>query len=121
MAAHDGSLTPTPGRPQRRRADQGRSRRYEPTPVYALAEQLKREGVELHKVHGPWRPIRRRLRRPGRNTDNMIPIVTNGLTELAVDTAERAAEVSGLLNWCGVDHLEPVPNLRPPDHDLARP
>jgi hypothetical protein len=88
--------------------------------VYALAEQLKREGVELHKVHGPWRPIRRRLRRPGRNTDNMIPIVTNGLAELAVDTAERAAEVSGLLNWCGVDHLEPVPNLRPPDQDLAR-
>jgi hypothetical protein len=120
MAAHDGSLTPTPGRPQRRRADQGRPRRYEPTPVYALAEQLKREGVELHKVHGPWRPIRRRLRRPGRNTDNMIPIVTNGLAELAVDTAERAAEVSGLLNWCGVDHLEPVPNLRPPDQDLAR-
>jgi hypothetical protein len=48
----------------------------------------------------------------------MIPIVTNGVTEVAVDTAERAADVSGLLNWCGVDHLDPVPNLRPPGQDL---
>jgi len=94
-------------------------RRYEPTPVYALAEYLKREGVELRLVHGPWHPIRRTLRRPGRNAQKAIPIITNGVTELAVDTAERAADVSGLLNWCGVDHLEPVPNLRPPDQDLA--
>ena len=92
--------------------------RYEPTPVYALAEHLKREGVELHKVHGPWRPIGRPLRRPGRNAAKMIPVVTNGVTEVAVDTAERAADVSGLLNWCGVDHLDPVPNLRPPGQDL---
>jgi hypothetical protein len=99
---------------------QVRLRRYEPTPVYALAENLKRAGVELHRVHGPWRPIRRQLRRPGRNAEKAIPIVTNGVTELAVDTAERAADVSGLLNWCGVDRLEPVPNLRPPDQDLAR-
>ncbi len=97
---------------------QVRVRRYEPTPVYALAEHLTREGVELHKVHGPWRPIGRPLRRPGRNAAKMIPIVTNGVTEVAVDTAERAADVSGLLNWCGVDHLDPVPNLRPPGQDL---
>jgi len=102
------------------RTEQVRLRRYEPTPVYALAEHLKREGVVLHLVHGPWRPIRRPLRRPGRNAQKAIPIVTNGVTELAVDTAERAADVSGLLNLCGVDHLEPVPNLRPPDQDLAR-
>jgi len=93
--------------------------RYEPTPVYVLAEHLKREGVELHLVDGPWRPTRRPLCRPGRNAQEAIPIVTNGVTELAVDTAERAADVSGLLNWCGVDHLEPVPSLRPPDQDLA--
>ena len=99
---------------------QVRLRRYEPTPVYALAEHMKREGVQLHLVHGPWRPIRRRLRRPGRNAQKAIPIVTNGVTELAVDTAEHAVDVSGLLNFCGVDHLEPVPNLRPPDQDLAR-
>jgi len=99
--------------------EQARMRRYEPTPVYALAEHMKREGVELHLVDGPWRPIRRPLRRPGRNAEKAIPIVTNGVTELAVDTAEHAVDVSGLLNWCGVDHLEPVPNLRPPDQDLA--
>jgi len=98
---------------------QVRLRRYEPTPVYALAEHLRREGIELQMVHGPWRPMRRSLRRPGRNAQEAIPIVTNGVTELAVDTAERAADVSGLLNLCGVDHLDPVPNLRPPDQDLA--
>jgi hypothetical protein len=101
------------------RTEQVRLRRYEPTPVYALAEHIKHEGVKLHLVHGPWHPIRRRLRRPGRNAQVAIPIVTNGRTEVAVDTAERAADVSGLLNLCGVDQLEPVPNLRPPDRDLA--
>jgi hypothetical protein len=95
------------------------SRRYEPTPVYALAEHLKAEGVELHQVRGPWHPVRRPLRRPGRNAQDAIPIVTNGVAELAVDTAERAADVSGFLNWCGVDHLTPVARLRPPDGDLA--
>jgi hypothetical protein len=94
-------------------------RRYEPTPAYALAEHLKREGVELQKVRGPWRPIRRSLRRPGRNAERAIPIVTNGVAELAVDSAEHAADLSGLLNWCGVDHLEPYPNLRPPHQDLT--
>jgi hypothetical protein len=96
-----------------------RLRRYEPTSVYVLADGLKREGVELDKVYGPWYPIRRALRRVGRNAQQAIPIVTNGVTQLAVDTAEHAADVSGLLNWCGVDRLEPVPNLRPPDQDLA--
>ena len=87
-----------------------------------LAGELLRvlTGVVLNLVDGPWRPIRRPLRRPGRNAQKAIPIVTNGVTELAVDTAERAADVSGLLNLCGVDRLEPVPNLRPPDQDLAR-
>jgi hypothetical protein len=120
MAAQDLSSMPTQHQRQRRDTEEVRSRRYEPTPVYALAEHLKKEGVELQKVHGPWRPIGRRLRRPGRNAAKTVPIVTNGVTELAVDTAERAADVSGLLNWCGVDHLEPVPNLRPPDRDLTQ-
>jgi hypothetical protein len=90
MDAQDKSLMPTPLHSQRHRAEQVRLRRYEPTPVYVLAEHLKREGVELHKVHGPWHPIRRSLRRLGRNAQQAIPIVTNGATELAVDTAERA-------------------------------
>ena len=115
----DSSMSAQPN-VQRYRTGQVGVRRYEPTPVYALTERLKREGVELQKVRGPWRPIRRPLRRPGRNADKVIPIVTNGVAELAVDSAERAADLSGLLNWCGVDHLEPFPNLRPPDQDFAQ-
>ncbi len=31
-----------------------------------------------------------------------------------VDTTERASDVAGLLNWCGVHELDPVPELTPP-------
>jgi len=99
---------------------QVRTQRYEPTAVYALANALKREGVDLHNHPGPWRPIRRALRRPGRNAERAIPIVTNGSVEIAVDTAERAVDVSGFLNSAGLKHLDPVPGLRPPDQDLIR-
>jgi hypothetical protein len=44
--------------------------------------------------------------------------VTNGAVEIAVDTAEHAADLSGFLNVSGLDHIDPVPNLRPPDGDL---
>jgi hypothetical protein len=74
--------------------------------------------VELHKFPGPWRPVRRPLRRPGRNAERAIPLITNGIVEIAVDTAEHAVDLSGFLNSSGVDHLEPIPNLRPPEHDL---
>lgn len=100
------------------RGRQARSRRYEPTPIYALAERLKREGVPLHRAPGPWRASRRLLRRPGRNAEPTIPIVTNGTVEIAVDTAEHAVDLSGFLNAAGLNHLDPVPNLRPPDEDL---
>jgi hypothetical protein len=98
---------------------QVRTRRYEPTAVFALADTLKREGVDLHHLGGPWRPIRRALRRPGRNAERAVPIVTNGTVEIAVDTAEHAADLSGFLNSAGLEHLDPVPNLRPPDQDLV--
>lgn len=96
-----------------------RPRRYEPEVVYAMANSLKREGLDLHNVSGPWRPILRGLRRPGRNAERELPIVTNGLVEIAVDTAEHAADLSGFLNSAGLDHLDPVRNLRPPDQDLV--
>ena len=50
-----------------RRTHGARGRRYEPTPIYQLAERLKRQGVKLHQIPGPWRPARHTLRRPGRN------------------------------------------------------
>ena len=104
---------------QQQRNTLARSRRYVPKGVYLLAEQLKQVGVELQKVRGPWRPVRRPLPRPGRNAEKVISVVTNGLAAIAVDTAERAADLSGLLNWCGIDHLEPVSNLRPPDEVMS--
>jgi hypothetical protein len=100
------------------RAHQVRAQRYVPTPVYALAEQLQREGVALQTYDGPWRSTGRLLRRPGRNAERTIPIVTNGIVEIAVDTAEHAADLSGFLNSSGLHHLNPVPNLRPPTQDL---
>ncbi len=92
-----------------------RTQRYVPQGVYVLAERLKREGVELSMIRGAWHPVRRALARPGRNHEKAIPVVTNGVAVIAVDTAERAADLSGFLNWCGVHHLEPVANLRPPE------
>ena len=101
-------------RQQRERAAHAPSRRYVPKAAYLLAEHLKQIGVELKKVRGPWRPVRQELSRRGRDAEKVISIVTNGVAAIAVDTAERAADLSGLLNWCGVDHLEPVPSLWPP-------
>lgn len=103
-----------------RRSERARTRRYAPTPVYALAEHLKRQGHDLPSYEGPWRPSRRRLRRPGRNAEGAIPIVTNGIVEIAVDTAEHAVDLSGFLNAAGVDHLDPIPNLRVPDQDILQ-
>src|SRR3954452_11619714 len=95
-----------------------RTRRYEPRAVYALAHALKTEGLDLHNLPGPWRPIRRLLRRPGRNAERTVPIVTNGTVEIAVDTAEHAADLSGILNSSGLEHVDPVAKLRPPTQDL---
>lgn len=67
--------------------DEPRTRRYEPDAIYVSAERLKRQGVEFRKSPGPWRPIRVALRRPGRNAERSIPIVTNGMVEIAVDRA----------------------------------
>lgn len=103
-----------------RRTDRPRTRRYEPTPIYALAEALKRQGHDLRTFEGPWRPSRRGLRRPGRNAERVIPIVTNGIVHIAVDTAEHAVDLSGFLNAAGVDHLDPIPNLRLPDQDVIQ-
>jgi hypothetical protein len=119
MPSQDRNSGSAPSRSRPHGGAQVRARRYEPTSLYVLAERLRREGTELHGARGPWHPSRRALRRPGRNAESAIPVVTNGVAEIAVDTAEHAADLSGFLNWCGVDHLEPVANLRPPEQDLV--
>jgi hypothetical protein len=80
---------------------------YEPTLVYLLAERARADGVDLDRATGPWRADRRR-----RNLED-VPVVTNGRTGVMVDTMEHAAAVAGLLNWCGVLDLNPVPELVP--------
>ena len=87
--------------------------RYEPLTVYYLAEQARAGGVDLEQAEGPWRPGVRALTRPGRNSLHNIPLVTNENTEVMVDTMEHASDVAGLLNWCGVHDLDPVPELAP--------
>ena len=88
--------------------------RYEPTVVYYMAEQAKARGVDLSQAAGPWRVDARTLPRPGRNSLDCIPIVTNENTAVMVDTEEHAVDVAGLLNWCGVHQLEPIPDLTAP-------
>jgi hypothetical protein len=83
--------------------------------VYELAERVKARGIDLSQAVGPWRAAHRRSR-PGR-------VITNDRVELVVDSSERAADVAGLLNWCGVHDLNPVPDLvrRPADGEPPAP
>jgi hypothetical protein len=87
--------------------------RYEPTVVYMLAEQARSHGVNLQAAPGPWRAAERELSRPGRRSLSVIPVVTNEETDVMVDTMQHAVDVAGLLNWCGVHELNPVPDLTP--------
>ena len=82
--------------------------RYEPTLVYLLAEQTRSGGVDLETAPGPWRATL------ARHELEVMPVVTNDRTRIVVADMERAVDVAGLLNWCGVDDLRPVPDLRPP-------
>lgn len=79
--------------------------RYEPRLVYELAALVKARGIDLSQAVGPWRTVGR-ASRPAR-------VITNEHTQVIVDTSERAADVAGLLNWCGVHVLDPVPALVP--------
>ena len=91
-----------------------RRTRYQPAAIYHLADTLRKQGIDLATRSGPWRAVARSLQRPGRNRIPVLPIVTNGLAQVMVDTMEHARDVAGLLNWSGVDDLDPVPDLVPP-------
>jgi hypothetical protein len=91
-----------------------RRRRYQPTAIYHLIESLHRRGVDLATTSGPWQAMVQALGRPGRRGMPIIPIVTNGLSRVMVDTVEHAHDLADLLNWCGVDDLDPVADLVPP-------
>jgi hypothetical protein len=85
-----------------------RRERYEPTLAYMLAEQARSAGVDLDAAPGPWRASLRR------HHLELISVVTNDREEIMVNNMQRAVDVAGLLNWCGVDNLRAVPDLRPP-------
>lgn len=93
---------------------QQRRRRYEPRVAYQLAERLKSLGVQLAEARGPWQARLLPLSRRGRNRLRFIPFVTNGRAEVMVDTMEHAIDLSSFLNWCGVDDLNPIPDLALP-------
>ena len=96
------------------RSRSDRRRRYQPSSAYHLAESLRRRGINLATLSGPWRVVARALNRPGRNRIPVLPIVTNGMAQVMADTMEHATDLAGLLNWCGIDDLDPVPDLLPP-------
>ena len=91
-----------------------RRRRYQPAAIYDLIDSLHRRGVDLATSSGPWRAIAYALQRPGRQGEPLLPVVTNGLSQVMVDTMEHARDLAGLLNWSGVDDLDPVADLVPP-------
>jgi hypothetical protein len=95
---------------RRRSSEPGR---YEPTAVYHLAARLKASGVDLDQASGPWRVRERRIPLPGVGLHAMS-VVTNENATFLIDTREHAVDVAGLLNWCGVHDLEPVPELTSP-------
>ncbi len=89
-------------------------RRCQPVAAYLLAERLRDEGVMLDAIDGPWRVGGRTLGRRRRNDLGLIPLVTNGRTQVMTDTMEHAADLAGFLNWSGVEDLNPIPDLTPP-------
>ncbi|HEX2637370.1 MAG TPA: hypothetical protein VHL81_09575 [Gemmatimonadales bacterium] len=99
---------------RRRTRRSGERPRYEASAVYHLAQDVKSRGVDLGSALGPWRAGKRHIRRRGRASLHEVPVVTNERAVVMVDTTERASDVAGLLNWCGVHELDPVPELTPP-------
>ena len=87
--------------------------RYEPTAVYQLAARLKASGVDLDRARGLWQVRERQVPLPGVGLHAMS-VVTNESATFLIDTREHAVDVAGLLNWCGVHELEPVPELTSP-------
>ena len=91
-----------------------RRRRYQPSAMYDLVDSMRRRGIDIATSSGPWRAVSYALKRPGRMGLPFLPVVTNGLSQVMVDTMEHARDIAGLLNWSGVDELDPVADLVPP-------
>ena len=76
--------------------------RLPPSAVYQILDEVKKAGLELLTMRGPWTVGSVPLGRRGRAGATMVPSVECGATLLRIESEERARELAGLLNWCGV-------------------
>ena len=76
--------------------------RLPPRAIYQILDEVKAAGVEPLTMRGPWTVGSVPLGRRGRAGATMVPAVECGTTLLRMESEERARELAGLLNWCGV-------------------
>jgi hypothetical protein len=76
--------------------------RLPPNTIYQILDEAKAAGLELLTMHGTWTVGTVPLGRPGWAGATMVPSVEGGATLLRIENDERARELAGLLNWCGV-------------------
>jgi hypothetical protein len=76
--------------------------RLPPNTIYQVLDEAKLAGLELQTMRGPWTVGSVPLGRRGRAGATMGPSVECGSTLLRIESEERARELAGLLNWCGI-------------------
>ena len=76
--------------------------RLPPNSIYEILDEVKAAGLELLTMRGPWTVSTVPLGRRGRAGATMVPSVESGATLLRIESEERARELAGLLNWCGI-------------------
>src|ERR1043165_5671974 len=80
-------------------------RRYEPTFLRSVVDQLRWRGIDLPAWCGPWAVGARWLQGPGRGGLPVIPLVQRADRVVMTDTWDAARRRAGLLNWCTVPSL----------------
>ncbi len=70
-------------------------------PVYGLLEALKEDGLRFGSMRGPWQ-VGSDQSAPRRSRRANGEFVELGRARIYVDSAPRARELAGLLNWCAV-------------------
>jgi hypothetical protein len=80
-------------------------RRYGPSFLQSVVDQLRWRGIDLAGRRGPWTVGGRWLRGPGRGGLPVIPLVQRANTIVMADTWDGARRLAGLLNWCHVPSL----------------
>jgi len=71
--------------------------------IYQIIDEVKAAGLEPVLMRGPWTVGSVPLGRRGRAGASMVPSVERGATVLRIENGERAKELAGLLNWCGIE------------------